>query len=105
VRIAPLTICFMLAAGLAVQAAFADTEQAHGDAKHGKAVFAEHCALCHGAKAEGGLGPALKDELKRKTAEQIRAQVMNPAPPMAKLFPSVLSEKDVDDVVAYVATL
>lgn len=104
-RIVPLVFAFALAAGLAVPAAFADTERPQGDAKHGKVLFAEHCALCHGAKAEGGLGPALKDESKRKTPDQIRAQIMNPAPPMAKLFPSVLKEKDVDDVVAYVVTL
>ncbi len=104
-RNAPLVFAFALAAGLAAPAAFAETERSQGDAKHGKAIFAENCAVCHGAKAEGGLGPALKAESKRKTPEQIRAQIMDPRPPMAKLFPSVLNEKDVDDVVAYVITL
>ena len=30
-----------------------------GDAVKGKAVFARACAVCHGASAEGGVGPAL----------------------------------------------
>ena len=104
-RIATLGVAFAVAAGLAVNTALANDQKPPDDPKHGKALFAEHCALCHGAKAEGGMGPSLRGELKRKTAEQIRAQIMNPEPPMAKLYPSVLSQKDVDDVVAYVVTL
>ena len=110
-RIAPLGIAFALAAALAANAAFADDAKPSGDAKpladakHGRALFGEHCSACHGAKGEGGMGPSLKDELKRKSADQIRAQVMRPEPPMAKLYPSVLSDKDVEDVVAFVVTL
>jgi mono/diheme cytochrome c family protein len=102
-RIAPLAMMLAVASGLATQAA--SDEKPAGDVKHGSALFGEHCALCHGAKAEGGMGPSLKDESKRKTRDQIRMQVMRPEPPMAKLYPGVLSEKDVDDVVAFVATL
>ena len=76
-----------------------------GDAKHGKALYAQHCVACHGEHAEGGFGPALTGETKRKTAAQIRAQIMDPAPPMAKLYPSPLSKNDVDDLTAYVVTL
>jgi mono/diheme cytochrome c family protein len=104
-RIAPLGIAFALAIGLVVNAALANDQKPTDDPKHGKTLFGEHCSLCHGANAEGGLGPSLKGELKRKTAEQIRAQIMNPEPPMAKLYPSILSQKDVDDVVAFVVTL
>jgi cytochrome c oxidase cbb3-type subunit 3 len=93
-----------LSAGLLVNAALAGDEKP-ADAKHGKSLFAEHCAVCHGASAEGGMGPALKDETKRKKPEQIRAQIIDPQPPMAKLYPKPLSDKDVDDLVAYVVTL
>jgi mono/diheme cytochrome c family protein len=37
--------------------------------------------------------------------EATLAQIKNPAPPMPKLYPSTLSEQDVNDVAAYVQTL
>jgi cytochrome c oxidase cbb3-type subunit 3 len=104
-RITALAAAFLAAVALAAPAAFAGDDKALANASHGKQLFAEHCALCHGANAEGAVGPSLKDEAKRKKPEQIRAQIMNPEPPMAKLYPSVLSEKDVDDLVAFVVKL
>lgn len=98
-------LAFCVAVTLLGRAAFAGDQDPHGDAKRGKQLFAEHCALCHGAAAEGAVGPSLKGELKRKSAEGIRAQIMNPQPPMAKLYPSVLSDKDVEDLVSFVVTL
>jgi mono/diheme cytochrome c family protein len=76
---------------------------AQGDAAHGKTVFAKNCAQCHAA--EGGIGPALKNEKSRKNYAQTVAWIKNPQPPMAKLFPGVISEKDVADVAAYVQSL
>lgn len=32
-----------------------------GDGGGGGAIYATHCASCHGAQAEGGIGPNLKD--------------------------------------------
>jgi len=34
-----------------------------GDGKKGKALFKTHCAACHGANAEGKVGPVLKDRM------------------------------------------
>ncbi|HYZ17862.1 MAG TPA: cytochrome c [Candidatus Acidoferrum sp.] len=76
-----------------------------GDATHGKQIFMANCASCHGANAEGGVGPSLKGEKSRKNYQQAIAWIKNPQPPMPKLYPSPLSEKDVDDVAAYVETL
>jgi len=76
---------------------------AQGDAAHGKSIFAANCARCHGA--EGGIGPALKNEKSRKNYVQTVAWIKNPQPPMSKLYPDVLGEKDVADVAAYVQTL
>jgi ubiquinol-cytochrome c reductase cytochrome c subunit len=77
-----------------------------GDALHGKAIFTANCATCHGATGvEGGVGPSLKNEKSRKNDAQTVAWIKNPAPPMPKLYPSPLSEKDVDDVAAYVQSL
>jgi mono/diheme cytochrome c family protein len=76
---------------------------AQGDAAHGKTVFAQNCARCHGA--EGGVGPALKNEKSRKNYAQTAAWIKNPLPPMPKLYPDTISEKDVADVAAYVQSL
>jgi mono/diheme cytochrome c family protein len=76
------------------------------DAGHGKSIFSARCATCHGAAGEGGgVGPSLKNEKSRKNYEKTIVWIKNPQPPMPKLFPQPLSEKDVDDVAAYVQTL
>jgi mono/diheme cytochrome c family protein len=77
-----------------------------GDAIHGKSIFAANCASCHGANGEGGgVGPSLKNEKSRKNYAKTVAWIKNPDPPMPKLYPAPLSEKDVADVAAYVQTL
>jgi mono/diheme cytochrome c family protein len=77
-----------------------------GDPVHGKAIFTANCATCHGATGtEGGVGPSLKNEKSRKNYAQTVAWIKNPSPPMPKLYPTPLAEKDVDDVAAYVQTL
>jgi mono/diheme cytochrome c family protein len=79
---------------------------AAGDVAHGKAIFTQNCSSCHGATGtEGGVGPSLKDEKSRKNTAAAIAWIKNPQPPMPKLYPSPLSEKDVTDVAAYVETL
>jgi len=79
---------------------------ATGDAAHGKAIFAGNCATCHGQTGtEGGIGPPLKNEKSRKNYAQTVAWIKNPQPPMPKLYPSPLNEKDVEDVAAYVQSL
>jgi mono/diheme cytochrome c family protein len=79
-----------------------------GDAEHGKAIFAQNCSTCHGAAGAGGagaLGPRLKNEKTRKDYDAAIVWIKDPQPPMPKLYPQVLSEKDVEDVAAYVETL
>ena len=77
-----------------------------GDAGHGKQIFTANCTQCHGATGtEGGVGPSLKGEKSKKNYEQTIAWIKNPQPPMPKLYPSPLAEKDVDDVAAYVQSL
>lgn len=72
---------------------------------HGRAIFAQDCAACHGARGEGGVGPRLIDEASRKNFDQAVAWIEKPLPPMPTLFPQPLSVRDVDDVAAYVETL
>ena len=77
-----------------------------GDAAHGKTIFAANCAQCHGAGgAKGGVGPSLVGEKKKKTTAATVAWIKNPQPPMPKLYPTPLSEKDVADVAFYVQSL
>jgi len=77
-----------------------------GDATHGKEIFTANCTSCHGATGtEGGVGPSLKNEKSRKNTDQTIAWIKNPQPPMPKLWPSPLSDKDVADVAAFVQSL
>jgi mono/diheme cytochrome c family protein len=79
---------------------------AQGDPARGKTIFAANCASCHGATGtEGGVGPSLKNEKSRKNYAQTIAWIHNPTPPMPKLWPSPLNDKDVQDVAAYVQSL
>lgn len=76
-----------------------------GDAVHGHQIYAANCAACHGATGQGGVGPNLHGERTRKDMAAAIAWIKHPTLPMPALFPSPLSEKDVDDVAAYVESL
>lgn len=79
---------------------------AMGDAAHGKTIFSANCASCHGASGhEGGVGPSLTNEKSKKNYQATIAWIHNPQPPMPKLWPSPLNDKDVQDVAAYVQGL
>ena len=76
-----------------------------GDPVHGKQIYAANCSACHGASGQGGVGPTLHGEKSRKGTGAAIAWIKNPVAPMPKLYPSVLNEKDVADVAAYVESL
>lgn len=40
-----------------------------GDAAHGKQLYREQCAICHGPSGEGGQGPSLQGVVGRKVAD------------------------------------
>jgi len=75
------------------------------DVVHGKQIFAQNCAACHGVAGQGGMGPPLKNEHIRKDEVAAADWIKKPAPPMPALYPGVLSEKDVRDVAAFVESL
>jgi mono/diheme cytochrome c family protein len=76
------------------------------DAGRGRTIFAAQCAACHGENGRGGpVGPPLKHEKKRRTLSQVLSIVRDPDPPMPKLYPGTLSERDLKDVAAYVESL
>jgi mono/diheme cytochrome c family protein len=77
-----------------------------GDATRGKLVFNTNCATCHGADGRsGGVGPSLIDENERQDLQRTIVWIENPNPPMPTLYPSPLSEHDVEDVAAFVQTI
>jgi mono/diheme cytochrome c family protein len=79
---------------------------AMGDAAHGKKLFIQDCASCHGSTGrEGGIGPSLKNEKARKNNSQTIAWIKDPPPPMPKLYPASLGDKDVADLAAFVQSL
>lgn len=76
------------------------------DLSHGKTIYAQQCEACHGAGGKGGeIGPPLTGERAKHSYNDVRAIVLDPQPPMPKLYPSVMTPADVRDVCAYVETL
>jgi len=85
-----------------------------GDARKGKLHFENKCSFCHYAeKASSKHGPGLKEILKKEklpvsgkpaTPENVREQLLNPYRNMPS-FKAALSEKDIKDLLAYMATL
>jgi cytochrome c oxidase cbb3-type subunit 3 len=92
-----------------------------GDAQHGKQLYEQHCAKCHGEQGEGGQGtgvtfsrprdlpiiaPALNNPgfLTAASDAMIKATLMQgrKGTPMVSFRDQGLSEQDINDLVAYV---
>jgi len=78
-----------------------------GNAVHGRKLFAENCAACHGAAGDGAsvgsnnVAPSLMNATVFQVAEAIRA-----GPEIMPRFgPDLLSDADVDDIARYVNSL
>ncbi|MEN8711044.1 MAG: c-type cytochrome [Arenicellales bacterium] len=92
-----------------------------GDAIHGKQVYLDHCAECHGASGNGGKGTGVT--MSRPRSQPILAPALNnrgflvsasdemikntlikgrKGTPMKSYLKEGLSEQDINDVVAYV---
>ena len=93
----------------------------NGNIKHGKKLFTNNCAACHGSKGEGGKGtgvtfsrprdlpviaPALNNPgfLASAPDLMIKTVLMNgrEGTPMLSFLKQGMTEKNIDDVVAYV---
>lgn len=86
-------------------ASLAQNQASQPDAVRGATIFVQNCAACHGARGQGGVGPALIGESARKNFAQAVAWIKHPKPPMPALYPQTLTERDVRDVAAFVETL
>ncbi len=71
----------------------------------GRQLYMQYCSSCHGANAQGGMGPSLQNEASRKNLAQAIAWIKNPALPMPSLYPGSLNDKDVLDIATYVESL
>lgn len=76
---------------------------APSDPKRGKAIFQINCAGCHGAKADGNVGPSLHNISERKSELNLIHQVTSGnTPPMPKFQPE---PQDMSDLLGYLETL
>jgi len=117
----------------AVVAVFLTTAAFAGDAEKGRAIVASRqvglCLLCHSGpfpeeRFQGNLAPDLRGVGARMTEDQLRQRLIDPArfnpktimpsysrtEDLTRVAPSLrgktlLSEEQIDDVVAYLATL
>jgi mono/diheme cytochrome c family protein len=89
----------------AAPSATASATSGGGGGERGAQLYAANCASCHGAQGQGGFGPPLHNERSRKDLDAAAAWIKNPAPPMPKLYPSPLSDRDVEDVAAFIEKL
>ncbi|MEM7706318.1 MAG: c-type cytochrome [Pseudomonadota bacterium] len=75
-----------------------------GDAARGATIYAENCAECHGETGQGVTAPSLGDQalLAHASDQFLRYAVVNgrDGTPM-KSFSDVLSDEQIDNVVAY----
>ncbi len=91
-------------------------DEGKGKREAGKALYEEHCQLCHGDKGQGNLkiykrvGAAVvhlgSKQAQEKSDEQIRKTMTEGFGKMSKIeaFPELTAE-NLDDIVAYVRTL
>ena len=128
-----LTLLLFIGTGFAEPVLSGEPAQHAGDPVMGKAVFLDrstgHCLLCHSVKqiaepSQGTLGPALDDVGNRLSADQLRVRIsdgtrLNPDTAMPAYFrqaplnrvaaeyvdKTVLTEQEVEDLVAYLLTL
>lgn len=94
---------------------FSVTAFAKGDAKAGKKVFDQNCITCHGAtgKGDGAAAAALnpkpanfaKGVFKYGSSDSALAKTIKNGKGAMPPWGSVLSAKDIDNVIAYVKSL
>lgn len=105
---------FAIAVGLmaAGPAASAETDT-NPEADKGRIVYERHCIGCHGSQGKGGgygffpssVANLTAPQTKRKTDEDLREVLREGRPhPAMGSWKSVLSQEEIDAVVAYIRT-
>lgn len=93
-----------------VAAAAAGPATGTADLAAGAGLYGKVCASCHGAQAEGGVGPSLKGLAARLDLDATVRWIENPSAvkpgtSMPTLYPTPLDAQAVRNVAAYVHTL
>ncbi len=76
------------------------------NAAHGKQIYAQTCAGCHGPEGDRVAGKDLKSIKSRMNVAQLSTFIISPTGAMPKIFPEPRTsddERDLRDVVAYVS--
>ncbi len=82
-----------------------------GDAARGAAVYARHCAACHGARGEGGIGATLAKEFASVQGDAFLSATIargiagSKMPAWSRAYGGPLTNEESLDVVAYVRAL
>jgi mono/diheme cytochrome c family protein len=104
----PIAVAIALLASAATGCAqyHSASPPAVGNIADGKLAFQTNCSTCHGATGvEGGVGPSLRGESRRKDLDATIAWIHHPDPPMPQLYPSPLTATEVVDIASYVQSL
>jgi mono/diheme cytochrome c family protein len=90
----------------------APRQPGQGNAQDGQALFAANCAACHGAEAQGGVGPALKNNQFIKTAGNDKifqtiadGRTGTAMPAWSQAKGGKLTDAQIDNLVAFLHTL
>ncbi len=88
---------------------FGSAVQAAGNATAGQATYSSSCIGCHGAAAEGGVGPKLAGlsdkDIIAKLHDYKSGKQMGPMTSLMAPMAQGLSNSDIDNIAAYVSTL
>jgi mono/diheme cytochrome c family protein len=80
-----------------------DVIERKGNPVQGHAIFLMNCAGCHGAEADGRVGPSLRDVSNRKSKVSLIHQVTSgKTPPMPQFQPS---PQEMADLLSYLTSL
>jgi mono/diheme cytochrome c family protein len=101
-------LAVVLIASLTVTSA-ALAQEGGGDPERGGQLYVETCAVCHGVEGKGRVGASLENfpgidvtaALRQTIAEGIQGSVM---PAWSEAEGGPLSDRDIDDIVAYVSS-
>lgn len=88
-------------------AAAASGEKHPADAAAGADLFAQSCAMCHGAEGKGGIGPDLTSAnyIYGNSTAAVKESITNGRPKGMPAFGNQLSQEQIDNLVAHVLSL
>jgi alcohol dehydrogenase (cytochrome c) len=71
----------------------------------GESLYGELCSICHGPQGDGMTAPRLRGIDKRKDPRAVADIIKDPKPGMARFYPKVLNERDVEDIAHFLERL